>query len=78
MEESCKLNHFKTYCDNTLETIKNCITVIKEYFNNSLNLCECLLKEINYYKLYLDSIDYNIWHNPNELKKKLCNQWWDI
>ena len=39
-----------------------------EYDNNSLKLCESLLKEINNYQLYLDKIDYNIWHNPNELK----------
>ena len=68
MEENCKLNHFKIYCDDNLNKMKKYINDIKDYFNNSLKLCESLLKEINNYQLYLDKIDYNIWHNPNELK----------
>ena len=68
MEENCKLNHFKIYCDDNLNKMKKYINDIKDNFNNSLKLCESLLKEINNYQLYLDKIDYNIWHNPNELK----------
>ena len=68
MEENCKLNHFKIYCDDNLNKMKKYINDIKDYFNNSLKLCESLLKEINQYQLFLDKIDYNIWHNPNELK----------
>ena len=67
MAENCKLNHFRIYCNTILETMKNYITPITDYFNNSLKLCKCLLKEINGYKDYLDNIDYNIWHNPKEL-----------
>ena len=67
MAENCKLNYFRTYCNTIFETMKNYITPIIDYFNNSLELCKCLLKEINGYKDYLDNIDYNIWHNPKEL-----------
>ena len=73
MEENCKLNHYKSYCVNILKTMTNYVTDIKNYYNNSLNLCECLLTEIAKYQEYLDSIDYNIWYNPKELKKNINN-----
>ena len=38
MAENCKLNHFRTYSNTILETMKNYITPIKDYFNNSLEL----------------------------------------
>ena len=68
MEENCKLKLFKANCDKTLEKIENYLNEIKDYFNNSHKLCLTLFKKINYYKLYLNSIEYNIWHNPNILK----------
>ena len=68
MEENCKLKLFKANCDKTLEKMENYLNEIKDYFNNSHKLCLNLFKKINDYKLYLNSIEYNIWHNPNILK----------
>ena len=32
MTENCKLNYFRTYCNTILETMKNYITPIIDYF----------------------------------------------
>ena len=68
MEKKCKLVHYKDFSDITFTKIENYIIDIKDYFNNSIKLCESLLKKIKTYKYYLEKIDYSILHNPDELK----------
>ena len=68
MEKKCKLVHYKDFSDNTFTKIEKYILDIKDYFNNSIKLCESLLKKIKTYKYYLEKIDYSILHNPDELK----------
>lgn len=67
-KEKCKLNHYKIYCNNTFNKMSNQINVLKDYFNNSIKLCESLSEKMNIYQEYLDNIDYNIWHHPNKMK----------
>ena len=68
MEKKYKISHFQEYCDKTYNKIKNYIKNIKDYFNNSLNLCDLLLKQIEIYKSYLEKLDYNSLDNPDDLK----------